>query len=81
MELSWQLADAKSKLSEVVNKALSEGPQRITRRDDAVMLLSEAEYLRLTGKRTSLVQKLMNGPSLEDVDLTRDKSPMREVDL
>lgn len=81
MDLNWQLADAKSKLSEVVNRALSEGPQRITRRDDAVMILSEAEYLRLTGKRTSLVQKLMDGPSMEDIDLTRDNASMRDVDL
>ncbi len=28
---SWSLADAKAKLSEVVDRAMREGPQRITR--------------------------------------------------
>lgn len=48
--MDWQLADAKNRLSEVVNRALTEGPQRIERRGDRVVVLSEAEYDRLTGK-------------------------------
>ena len=79
--MTWQLAEAKSKFSEVVRMALNEGPQRITRRGDAVVLISEEEYELLTGQRTSFVDHLMSMPSLEGVKLTRDPSPMREVDL
>jgi prevent-host-death family protein len=79
--MDWQLAEAKNRLSEVVNRALTEGPQRIKRRGDRVVVLSEAEYDRLTGKQQSLVEFLLDGPDLCDLDITRDQSPMRDVEL
>ena len=77
----WQLAEAKNRFSEVVRLALQEGPQKVTRRGDAVIVLSEAEYRRLSGEKPSFLQYLASGPSLEGLDLSRDPSPMREVDL
>jgi phosphopantothenoylcysteine decarboxylase/phosphopantothenate--cysteine ligase len=47
----WQVAEAKNRFSELITKALKEGPQRITRRDEAAVVLSAAEYARLTGAR------------------------------
>ncbi len=79
--MDWQLADAKNRFSEVVRRALTEGPQRISRRKEAVMVIAESEYRRLTGRRTSFVAYLLDGPSLEDVDLTRERAPMRDVEL
>jgi prevent-host-death family protein len=80
--MQWRLADAKNRLSEVVNRALHEGPQQVSRRDSSVVVISLQEYQRLTGKRTSFKRFLLdNSPSLEGLDLSRDKSPMREVDL
>ncbi|MEX2498660.1 MAG: type II toxin-antitoxin system prevent-host-death family antitoxin [Wenzhouxiangellaceae bacterium] len=76
--MEWKLAEAKNKFSEVVKRALTEGPQRVTRRDDAVMILSEADYERLTGQRPSFRDYLVNGPTLAGVNLERDRSPMRE---
>lgn len=77
----WKLAEAKNKFSEVVRLALEEGPQRIERRGDAVVLMSAQEYERLTGKKPNFIEFLMNGPDLSELDLTRDRSPMREIDL
>ena len=77
----WKLADAKNKFSEVVREALSSGPQRIERRNDAVYLLSEEEYQRLLGQKPSLVEFLKAGPDWSELDLERDPSPMRELDL
>lgn len=77
--MNWKLAEAKNKFSEVVQRALSEGPQRVTRRNDAVVILSEADYERLTGQRPSFREYLVSGPSLADINLERDRSPMREV--
>lgn len=78
----WQVAEAKNKFSELITKALTEGPQRVRRRGETVVVLSEAEYERLAGKpKVTLGEYLLNGPSLEGVDLERDKSPGREVDL
>ncbi|MDQ3702331.1 MAG: type II toxin-antitoxin system prevent-host-death family antitoxin [Chloroflexota bacterium] len=77
--MSWQLAEAKNKLSEVMTRALTTGPQRICRRGQVVVLLSEAEYQRLTGQRSTLKDYLLNGPDLSALDLTRNPSPMREI--
>ena len=76
--MNWKLAEAKNKFSEVVKRALTQGPQRVTRRDDAVVILSEADYQRLTGQRPSFREYLVSGPSLADIDLEHDRSPMRE---
>ncbi len=70
--MEWQLADAKNRLSEVVNLALTDGPQRIKHRGDRVVVLSEAEYDRLTGKQQFLVEFLLDGPDLSDLDIARD---------
>ena len=77
--MSWQLAEAKNKLSEVVTKALSEGPQRINRRGQVVVLLSEEEYQRLIGERQTLKDALLAGPDLSGIDLSRDQTAMRDV--
>ncbi len=79
--MDWKLAEAKNKLSEVVRLALEDGPQRVIRRKDAVMILSERDYLRLTGGRVSLKDFLMDGPTLDGLDLTRDRSPMRDAEM
>ena len=79
--MTWNLAEAKSRLTEVVNRAISEGPQIITRRNDTVVVMSAEKYAELTGQRRSFKDFLMSGPSFEGLDLGRDKSPMRDVEL
>lgn len=79
--MAWQLAEAKNRLSEVVNRALEEGPQRITRRGDAVVLISEVQYQQAIGERQSFAQYLCSGPTLDGLDLRRDEVPMRSLDL
>jgi antitoxin Phd len=48
MQASWKLQDAKARFSEVVRRAKSEGPQRVTvhGRDEAVVVSAE-EFARL----------------------------------
>jgi antitoxin Phd len=78
--MEWRLADAKNRFSELVNRALSEGPQRVRRHDDAVVVVAERDYEKLTGKHPGFKEFLMGeGPSLQGLDLTRDDSPMRKV--
>ena len=79
--MSWKLAEAKNKLSEVVRRALHEGPQRIERRHDAVVVLSAEEFERLTGKRQTLKEYLLTAPNLGELDLERDVSTMRDLEL
>ncbi len=79
--MDWNLADAKNKFSEVVRRALAEGPQRVLRRKDAVVVLSEKDYQRLAGTRVSFKDFLLNAPDMDGLDLERDTSPMRDVSL
>jgi len=82
MNMQWRLAEAKNRFSEVINKALSEGPQKVTRRDDTVIILSQDDYEKLAGKKPGFKDFLLNQtPKLEDLDLKRDKTPMRDIDL
>lgn len=79
--MTWNLAEAKNRLTEVVNLALTEGPQTITRRSDTVVVLSVARYEELTGKRPGFKEYLTRGESFDGLDLTRDGSPIRDVEL
>lgn len=80
--MQWQLADARNRFSEVVNLALSKGPQRVTRRGDAVFVIAEKDYQTLTGAKPDFKTFLLNStPSLDGLDLSRDKAPPRKVKL
>ncbi len=77
----WKLAEAKNKLSEVVRRALDGEPQRIERREDAVVVVAADEFDRLTGGREGLYDYLLNAPDLSELELERDRSPMRDLEL
>jgi prevent-host-death family protein len=77
--MDWNLADAKNRFSEVVNLALTQGPQRVRRRKDTVVIVSAEEYERLTGERPAFRDYLSQGESFDGLDLTRDRSPGRDV--
>jgi prevent-host-death family protein len=79
--MTWNLTDAKNRFTEVVNRALAQGPQRVNRRGDSVVVLSWDDYVKLTGEKPSFKSMLMDGPDLDGLDLKRDPSPMREVEL
>lgn len=80
--MSWKLQDAKQKFSEVVDRALREGPQVVTRRgEEVVVVLSIAEYRRLLGRRPDFRRFLLEGPSWPDLDIERSREPAREMDL
>jgi antitoxin Phd len=81
---TWQLQEAKAKLSELVEKALSQGPQRVTRHGkDSVIVISEREYWGVR-ERPSLYETLRSSPFVADhveLDLERSKDLPREFDL
>ena len=81
MERAWQLQDAKNKLSEVIERALKNGPQEITRRGKkAAVVLSFQEYNRLTAGTETLAEFFRQSP-LGEIELDRVKDTPREVDL
>ena len=79
----WQLQEAKNKFSAVIDKALSDGPQIVTRRGvETVVILSAEQYRKLIKPQIGLVD-FMKGSPLKgvDLDLDRDKDYAREIDL
>ena len=82
---SWPLQDAKARLSELIRKAQSDGPQHVTVHGrGTVVVLSEEEYSRLTGAHSGqrLVDLLSSSP-LRDVEIEHPsvRGPVRDVDL
>ncbi len=79
----WQLQEAKNRFSEVVNKALTEGPQTVSRHGkEIVVILSKTEYNRLKKSQTSLLDFFRQSPLVGvELDLERDQSLPRDVDL
>ena len=80
---SWQIQEAKARLSEVVKKAAREGPQHITLHGrPAAVVLSAAEYQRLRKRSQRFIDFVRSSPLSEvELDLTRDRSLAREVPL
>ena len=63
MDKTWQLQEAKNKFSEVVERAISEGPQTVSRRGkNAVIILSCTEYERLKGDKKGMVEFFRKSP-------------------
>jgi prevent-host-death family protein len=74
----WQLQEAKNRLSEVINLALTKGPQLITRRGEkTVVLLSYTEYEKLCKVQGRLSEFFRESP-LAGMEIGRDHSQPRE---
>ncbi len=75
----WQLQEAKNKFSEVVEAALSNGPQVITKRgDDTAVVLSYTDYRKLLLVQKKLTDFFRESPLVGvELDLSRDSSPLR----
>jgi len=80
---TWQLHQAKNRLSEVVDNAVRKGPQVITRHGrETAVLLSVEDYRKLQRPKTSLVEFFRASPLVGvELDLERSDDLGREVDL
>jgi prevent-host-death family protein len=77
VQRSWQLQEAKNKLSEVVDDAIRHGPQVITKRGiEVAVVLSYPEFVKLKKEQGSLSEFFRRSP-LGGVDLERDQTPAR----
>jgi antitoxin Phd len=79
----WQLQEAKNRLSEVVRKARSEGPQIITLHGaDAAVVVSAQDFVRLSQRKGKLVEFFRKSPLVGvDLDLARSRDTGRKIDL
>ena len=77
---TWQLQEAKSRFSELVDLTLKEGPQLVTRRgEEAVVILSANDYRRLSGQTPRLMDCLLNAPRGEPLAADRSRETVRDL--
>jgi antitoxin Phd len=80
---AWKLEDAKARFSEVVRRARTEGPQRVTvRGKDAVIVISVEELERLlpAKERVPFVE-FMESLYVPSLDLSRESDRGRDPKL
>lgn len=79
----WQLQEAKSRFSELVNRALEGKAQIITRRGKkVVVVLAYEEYERRTAPQDSLAHFLLNSPLVgSELLIERDRSLPRDIEV
>ena len=80
---TWQLQEAKNKFSNLVNKAHHDGPQFVTKHGkESVVIIAIEDYQKLNKPKSDFVSFLKKSPlSGIDIDLARDKSPSRDIEL
>jgi prevent-host-death family protein len=80
---SWTVADAKARLSEVLEKARTEGPQVITRNGkETAVIVGIEEWERKTKRKGTLADFLLASPLRgSDVEIERSTDAPREVDV
>lgn len=83
MSTAWQLQEAKNRLSQVVDRAVHEGPQVITvHGKPTAVLLSVDDYRRLARDGLSLTEFFAASPLRDlEIDLERNRDLPREVAL
>ncbi|HEV2397432.1 MAG TPA: type II toxin-antitoxin system Phd/YefM family antitoxin [Candidatus Sulfotelmatobacter sp.] len=80
---TWTVAEAKAKFSELINKAKSEGPQKITKhgRTTAVVVAAE-DWTRKTERKGNLAEFLAASPLRgSGLKLRRLPIRLREIKL
>ena len=82
--MAWSITEARKRFSEVVRLAVQLGPQTISVRGrEAAVVLSKPDYERLKDPKRpkDFKEWLLSGPPFHELDLERDPSPPRDVDL
>ena len=79
----WQLQDAKSKFSQLVDNALHHKPQFVTKHgSNAVVIISFENYLKFIKPKDDLVAFLRNSPLAEtELEITRNRDMPRDIEL
>jgi prevent-host-death family protein len=78
----WQVQEAKTRLSEVIERARTEGPQTITRHGtERAIVLSIEDYRALAANKPDFKAHLLGGPKVDDFSIDRDRDTGRNIDL
>jgi antitoxin Phd len=76
----WQVQDAKTRLSELIERARTEGPQTITRHGaERAVVLSIEDYRELASHKPDFKAYLLGGPKVSDFRAPRSRDTGRAV--
>jgi prevent-host-death family protein len=80
---AWSVVDAKARLSELLDQAISDGPQAITRRGREIAVVVSAEEWRKKTSRVGRLAEFLAGSPLRGsgLDVTRVDFRARDVSL
>jgi prevent-host-death family protein len=80
---TWSVADAKARLSELLDQAINDGPQAITRRGrEIAVVVSIEEWHKKSSRSGSLAEFLAASPLRDsELDIERVDAPARDVAL
>ncbi len=79
---AWDLSEASRKLGELIQRAQNEGPQTLAVDGEATAaVISMSELKRLQERKPTFKEFLRSFPSLDGLDLERDRTPPRDIDL
>lgn len=84
MSKTWQLQDAKNRFSELIDTAIKDGPQKVTRRGRPVAVVVAAEeYDRMAAKDQGSLFEFFQSSPLASValDLARNTDTDRNVEI
>jgi len=80
--VTWQVQTAKQRFSELVERAVTEGPQIVTKHGrETVVVLEIGEYRRLAKPRRDFKEFLLSMPRIDDLEIERSKDMGRKIDL
>lgn len=80
--MKWQVSEAKSRLSELIQLAEKQGPQVITRHgSDTAVVLSIEEFHKLEAAKPDFRAYLLSGPKVETFDIERPRDLGREIEF
>jgi len=78
--MDWNIKDAEERFDELLNQALSAGPQRIHFNGETLIVVAEKEF-EPQRKKDFKNFLLSPNPTMETVGISRDPSPPRRVKL
>ncbi len=81
--MPWPLAKAKDRLSEIIRRAVDQGPQVISvRGKEVAVVVSRAQWgAQNSGTGPSFKDHLLAIPKGDELDLSRNRAPARVVEF
>jgi prevent-host-death family protein len=79
---NWPVKDAKSRFSELLEMAETQGPQTITRHGKArAVVLSVEEFRSLEAAKPDFKEYLLSGPKTDEFEIDRPRDLGRDLDF